>query len=85
MWLCRRFKATDSKIRGERRKEGRKEGRKDVTCSSIAMSTYLWEYAQVTKDDLSPHTATLLPVRSSNIFCKRVVNDVLEYGAPLEF
>ena len=56
-----------------------------MTCSSIAMSTYLWEYAQVTKDDLSPHTATLLPVRSSNIFCKRVVNDVLEYGAPLEF
>ena len=65
MWLCRRFKATDSKIH--------------------AMSTYLWEYAQVTKDDLSPHTATLLPVRSSNIFCRRVVNDVLEYGAPLEF
>ena len=33
-----------------------------VTCSSIVMVTYLWEYAQVTKDDLSRQLATLFPV-----------------------
>lgn len=77
MWPCWCFKATDSKIYGERTN--------NVTCSSITMSTQLWEYAQVTKDDLSPQTATLLPVKSSTIFCKRGVNEVLEYGAPWEF
>ena len=34
-----------------------------ATCSSIVMVTYLWEYAQVTKDDLTPPLATLFPVR----------------------
>ena len=56
-----------------------------VTCSSIVMPTYLCEYAQVTKEDLSPKLATLFPVRFSNIFCKRCVNDELEKGAPFEF
>ena len=34
-----------------------------ATCSSIVMVTYLWEYAQVTKDDVTPPLATLFPVR----------------------
>ena len=33
-----------------------------VMCSSIVMGTYLSEYAQVTKDDLSSQLATLLSV-----------------------
>ena len=49
------------------------------------MRTYLCEYAQVTKEDLSPKLATLFPVRFSNIFCKCCVNDELEKGAPFEF
>lgn len=49
------------------------------------MWTYLCEYAQVTKEDLSPKLATLFPVRFSNIFCKCCVNDELEKGAPFEF
>ena len=56
-----------------------------ATCSSIVMQTYLCEYAQVTKEDLSPKLATLFPVRFSNIFCKCCVNDELEKGAPFEF
>ena len=49
------------------------------------MVTYLWEYAQVTKDDLSPQLATLFPVKCWNILCKRAVNEELENGAPFEF
>ena len=33
-----------------------------VTYSSIVMVTYLWEYPQVTKDDLSQQLVTLFPV-----------------------
>ena len=34
-----------------------------ATCSSIVMVTYLGEYAQVTKDDVTPPLATLFQVR----------------------
>ena len=49
------------------------------------MVTYLWEYAQVTNDDLSSQLATLFPVHCRNIFCKCAVNEELEYGVPFKF
>ena len=51
----------------------------------MVMVAYLWEYAQVTKDDLSPQLATLFPVSYWNISCKCAVNEELEYSLPFEF
>ena len=56
-----------------------------VMCSLIVMVAYLWEYAQVTKDDLSPQLATLFMVCCQNIFCKCAVNEELEYSVPFKF
>ena len=56
-----------------------------VMCSLIVMVAYLWEYAQVTKDDLSPQLATLFLVCCQNIFCKCAVNEELEYSVPFKF
>ena len=55
-----------------------------VMCSLIVMVAYLWEYAQVTKDDLSPQLATLFLVCCQNIFCKCAVNEELEYSVPFK-
>ena len=97
LWCC---KATDSKIYGERwnllavpswAQSGDVTGCSRgpttfmVMCSSIVMVAYLWEYAQVTKNDLSPQLATLFPVSYWNFSCKCAVNEELEYGLPFEF
>ena len=82
LWCC---KATDSKVYGERWNLQAVPSWAQEMCSSMVMVAYLWEYAQVTKDDLSPQLATLFPVSYWNISCKCAVNEELEYSLPFEF
>lgn len=57
-----------------------------VLCSlAVTVSTYLWEYAQVRKDDLSTLIDTGRPVSRSKSLWIRFVKEALEYGSPFAF